>query len=79
MARKHKLLPIPDYTGQKAALTISEFRSAPGRALDFVSLGGEITITKNGKLIACLTQPDTTIFPDGTWTGKRPITMGGKL
>lgn len=76
---KHRSFPSPDYTGQKLTLTIGEFREAPGRAIDFVSYGGEILITKNGKPVICLVQPDTEVFADGTWTGSRPLMMGVKV
>ena len=47
-------LPPRDYSGQVATVTATELRCAPGEALDRVSRGMVIHITKNRKHIASL-------------------------
>ena len=72
-------MPLPpkiDYSGQKATLTVTEFRSAPGDALDRVSRGMEITVTKNGRPVAVLSPPETVIDRSGKLTGRKPLTFG---
>lgn len=75
-------MPLPpkiDYSGQKATLTVTEFRSAHGDALDRVSRGMEIIVTKNGKPIAVLSPPETVIDRSGKFTGRKPLTFGVDL
>lgn len=70
-------MPLPQkirFDGEKATVTVSEFRAAPGDALDRVSRGMEITITKNGKPVAIITPPETVINPDGSFIGRAPLT-----
>jgi prevent-host-death family protein len=72
-------MPLPQkirFDGQKATVTVTEFRSAPGDALDRVSRGMEITVTKNGKPVAVLSPPKTVINSDGSFTGRKPLTLG---
>lgn len=71
-------MPLPQkirFDGETATLTVSEFRSAPGDALDRVSRGMEITITKNGRPVAVLSPPETVIHADGSFTGRAPLTF----
>lgn len=69
-------LPRKDFSGESHTITVTEFRAAPGDALDRVAHGATIHITKNGKPIAKLIPEDTIIHPDGSYTGERPLMMG---
>jgi hypothetical protein len=69
-------LPKPDFSGQRVRLTVTEFRAAPGEALDAAYHGATIEIMRNGKHIATIEPPPTVIKADGSWTGARPITKG---
>jgi prevent-host-death family protein len=69
-------LPRKDFTGQEATITIMELRAGPGDVIDRVAAGMKIHITKNGKHVASIVPPEvTTIAPDGSFTGPRPLTM----
>jgi prevent-host-death family protein len=71
-------MPLPKkirFDGEAATVTVTEFRSAPGDALDRVSRGMEITITKNGKPVAVMSPPETVINPDGSFIGRAPLTF----
>lgn len=75
-------MPLPQKTrfdGEAATLTVSEFRSAPGDALDRVARGMEITITKNGNPVAVMSPPETVINRDGSFTGRAPLTLRQNL
>lgn len=76
-------MPLPQkvrFDGEAATITVSEFRSAPGDALDRVSRGMEITITKNGKPVAVLSPPETVIDRAGNIvSGRKPLTFGVDL
>lgn len=75
-------MPLPQrirFDGETATLTVGEFRAAPGDVLDRVSRGMEITITKNGRPVAVLSPPETTINRDGSFTGRAPLTLRQKL
>lgn len=75
-------MPLPQkirFDGETATITVSEFRSAPGDALDRVARGMEITITKNGKPVAVLSPPETVVNPDGSFTGRAPLTFRRQL
>lgn len=75
-------MPLPaklDYRGQKATITMMEFRNAPGDVIERVERGMEIIITKNGKPVAVLLQPETVINRDGSFTGRAPLTFRNPL
>lgn len=75
-------MPLPQkirFDGETATLTVSEFRSAPGDALDRVARGMEITVTKNGRPVAVLSPPGTVINRDGSFTGRAPLTYRTNL
>lgn len=75
-------MPLPQkirFDGEAATITVSEFRSATGDALDRVSRGMEITITKNGKPVAVMSPPETVIQSDGSFTGRAPLTLRQNL
>lgn len=75
-------MPLPQknrFDGEAVTLTVSEFRSAPGDALDRVARGMEITITKNGKPVAVLSPPETVINSDGSFTDRAPLTFRSGL
>ena len=75
-------MPLPQkirFDGETATITVTEFRSAPGDALDRISRGMEITITKNGKPVAVLSPPETVINRDGSFTGRAPLTFRNPL
>lgn len=73
-------LPRKDFDGQISTITAMEFRSAPGDAIDRAAHGMTIHITKNGTHVATLGPPeDTIIHADGSFTGKKPLTMGRQL
>ena len=57
-----------------------ELRAGPGEILDQVFLGKRFVVTRAGKPLALLRPLDeTTINPDGSWAGERPLTMGRNL
>jgi antitoxin (DNA-binding transcriptional repressor) of toxin-antitoxin stability system len=73
-------LPPKDYRGQQATITMMELRSAPGDLIDRVSHGMIVHVEKNGKRVATIAAPDsdsdvTVIHPDGSITGKIPLTF----
>lgn len=71
-------MPLPQkirFDGETATLTVSEFRAAPGDALDRVARGMEITVTKNGKPVAVISPPETVVNRDGSFTGRAPLTF----
>ena len=71
-------LPKKNYHGESATITMMEFRSAPGDAVDRASHGMTIHITKNGKIIASLGPPnksDCIIHGDGSIEGTVPVTL----
>lgn len=75
-------MPLPQkirFDGEKATLTVTEFRAQPGEVLDRVSRGMEITVTKNGRPVAVISPPDTVIHPDGSFTGRAPLTFRNPL
>lgn len=75
-------MPLPQkirFDGEVATVTVSEFRAAPGDALDRVSRGMEITVTKNGKPVAVISPPETVVMPDGSFTGRAPLTFRNTL
>ena len=77
-------LPLKDFRGQKACLSLMDFRAAPGDAVDRASHGMEITLEKNGKAVAILSsvssQSDvTTILADGSIHGQMPLTYRRNL
>jgi antitoxin (DNA-binding transcriptional repressor) of toxin-antitoxin stability system len=77
-------LPLKDFRGQRASLTMMELRSAPGDAIDRVAHGMTISIEKNKKTVAVLVPSDvtsdvTTIGPDGSIHGQIPLTFRRNL
>lgn len=73
-------LPRKNFDGQEATITVTELRAAPGDALDRVAHGMIIHITKNGKHVATIMPPEETVIQsDGSFTGRRPLTMGRDL
>lgn len=73
-------LPRKDYDGQEATITVMELRERPGDAIDRVTHGMKIHITKNGKHVASLVPPENTVInSDGSFSGARPLTMGKNL
>lgn len=72
-------LPRRDYRGQTATISMMELRSAPGDVIDRVAHGMIVTVQKNGKDVAVLASSDptadTAIHPDGSITGKIPLTF----
>ena len=71
-------LPMKDYRGQTATITMMEFRSMPGDVVDRASHGMKVQITKNGKVVALLIPPngpDGIIYSDGSIKGTPPITL----
>lgn len=70
------------YWGQKAEVTLSELRGAPGDLFDRVSRGLTVFVTRSGKTAAVVSPPpisndvDCIVHSDGTWEGERPITLG---
>lgn len=76
-------LPRKDFKGQSATLTMMEFRSSPGDAVDRAAHGAIIHIEKNGKIVAALVrafEDDTCIVhPDGSMTGIPPVTLRRNL
>lgn len=69
-------VPQKDFSGQKATVTMMEFRQQPGEVLEFARYGGEVTITKNGRAVALLVPAPTVINKDGSYSGRKPLTMG---
>ena len=76
-------MPLPQkirYDGQKATLTLGEFRAAPGDAIERVERGMEITLTRYGKPVATLSPPETVIDRKGNIeAGRKPLTFGVDL
>ena len=73
-------LPRKNYEGQEFTITVMELRASPGDILDRVTYGAVVHITKNGKHVADLRQPEvTTVYSDGSFSGPRPLTMGRDL
>ena len=77
---RERVMPLPrkDYQGQLATITMMEFRSMPGDAVDRASHGMTIQITKNGNVVALLMSPcksDGVIHSDGSMSGAIPITL----
>jgi prevent-host-death family protein len=73
-------LPRKDYYGQECTVTMMELRKNPGDIIDRVTFGMKVHITKSGKLVATIIPPETTtILPDGSYTGAKPLTMGRNL
>lgn len=72
-------LPVLDFTGQEAEVTISELRAAPGDLFDRVARGLIVHVTKGGRRVATISPPETVIHTDGSWTGARPLTKGVRL
>lgn len=77
-------LPPKDFRGQTATISMMEFRSSPGDAIDRVAHGMVIHITKDGKHIADLGPPghfhnETEVHPNGTISGEIPLTYRQRL
>lgn len=53
-----KLTDMNLLEGTTEEITVSDFRSRPGDVLAQVQLGRTFTITKNGKPVAALAQPE---------------------
>lgn len=73
-------LPKKDYRGQKASITMMEFRKQPGETVDCASSGMTVRITKSGKHVASMIPADaegctTTIGVDGSIRGPIPLTF----
>lgn len=60
-----KLTDMNLLAGSSEEITISDFRSRPGDILTQVQLGRTFTITKNGKPVATLAQPELNAFELG--------------
>ena len=74
------MLPAKDFKGQKATITMTELRTTPGDVIEHVKAGMQISITKNGKVIALLLpvnyDNETTIIKsDGSIAGPIPLTL----
>lgn len=51
--------------GKIETITVSDFRSRPGDVLQQVQMGKQFTITKNGKIVATIQQPEPTALELG--------------
>jgi antitoxin (DNA-binding transcriptional repressor) of toxin-antitoxin stability system len=76
-------LPPKDFRGQSATISMMELRSAPGDVIDRVTNGMVVTIKKNGKSVAILSQANqgqmTVVRSDGSISGPIPLTFRRNL
>ena len=77
-------LPLKNFRGQTATVTMMELRSAPGDVIDRVAHGMVVHIIKGDKYVADLGPPghfysETIIHPNGTITGEIPLTYRQRL
>lgn len=73
-------LPRKDFTGQQATISMMELRAGPGDVMDRVAAGMTVRVEKQGKAVALIVPPDhshvdTVIHPDGSISGKVPVTL----
>lgn len=73
-------LPLKDFRGQEATVSMMELRSSPGDLIDRVSHGMTVHVEKSGKHVAsivpvCEHDEHTVIHPNGTITGRIPLTF----
>ena len=77
-------LPIKDFRGQNATVSMMELRSKPGEVFDLVANGLCVRVEKNGKHVGTIVPPDwesesTTIESNGKIHGRIPLTYRRKL
>jgi antitoxin (DNA-binding transcriptional repressor) of toxin-antitoxin stability system len=72
-------LPRKDFDGQVFTVTMMELRASPGDIIDRVTCGAEVRVEKNGVHVASIVPVDTKVAPDGSYVGRKPLTMGIKL
>ena len=76
-------IPKPNFTGQRARITMMELRASPGEVVESVRNGMTIDIEKNGKPVAVLApsdaNADTVIHSNGSITGPVPLTYRRNL
>lgn len=65
MTTMKRLTDMKLLTGQSEEITMTQLRERPGDTIDQVQMGKKFTITKSGKVVAEIFQPEPNAFELG--------------